>query len=73
MRIDTEILTTGSVARMLNCSPDYVRLLAREGRLPVLRTRLGQRLFILEDVERFAQDRAAKHGKSHDEVSEIPA
>jgi excisionase family DNA binding protein len=72
MQIDTEILTTGDVARRLDCSPDYVRQLVRAGRLPVLLTRSGQRLFFFEDVERLAEDRAAKHGKVQDAVSEIP-
>jgi excisionase family DNA binding protein len=55
-----EILTTGDVAKVLQVSADLVRQLAREGRLPALKTRSGQRLFWLSDVEALVDQRAAK-------------
>lgn len=57
---DAEILTTSDVARMLEVSPDWVRRLARAGHLPALRTRSGQRLFWVADVQRWARQRVAK-------------
>jgi excisionase family DNA binding protein len=50
-----EILTTGDSARRLNLSADRVRQLEREGKLPALKTRSGQRLFKASDVDRLAK------------------
>jgi excisionase family DNA binding protein len=55
-----EFLTTGDVARALGKSADWVRELERQGRLPALKTRSGQRLFMAADVEVFAQQWADK-------------
>jgi excisionase family DNA binding protein len=68
--IAAEFLTTGDVARMLDCSPDYVRQLTRAGRLPASITRSGLRLFAVEDVEQFAQAREAKRSR---ESNGVPA
>ena len=52
-----EILTTDDSARRLNLSADRVRQLEREGKLPALKTRNGQRLFKASDVVTFPQFR----------------
>jgi excisionase family DNA binding protein len=57
------ILTTGDAAKELQVSSDFVRKLAREGRLPALMTRSGQRLFCLDDIEALVRQRAAKQDK----------
>ncbi len=49
-----ELLTTADAARMLNRSVDRVRDYEREGKLPAQKTRSGQRLFKIDDVERLA-------------------
>ncbi len=51
---DERFLTTTDAARVLNRSSDCVRLYERSGKLPAQRTRSGQRLFKLSDVERLA-------------------
>lgn len=57
-------LLTGDVARILEVSPDTVRLWERQGRLPALRTVRGVRLFDRRDVERLATERRAmEHAK----------
>jgi excisionase family DNA binding protein len=55
-----EFLTTLDVAKALDMSVDWVRGLEKQGRLPALRTRGGQRLFKAADVEVFAQQLAEK-------------
>jgi excisionase family DNA binding protein len=50
-----ELLTTSDVARLLNRSVDRVRDYEREGKLPALKTRSGQRLFRAGDVNRLAK------------------
>ena len=60
MRNLGEILTTGDAAKELRVSTDFVRQLARAGRLPALMTRSGQWLFRLQDVEDLMRQRAAK-------------
>jgi excisionase family DNA binding protein len=50
------VLTTSDAARILNRSADRVRDLERSGRLPAIKTRSGQRLFSVKDVERLAQE-----------------
>jgi excisionase family DNA binding protein len=57
-----ELLTTRDVSKLLDVSPEWVRQLERQGRLPALRTRSGQRLFKAVDVDVFAQQRADKQG-----------
>jgi excisionase family DNA binding protein len=52
------LLTPGQAARLLNLSPQRVRQMADEGRLPCDRTPLG-RLFPAEAVEALARERAA--------------
>jgi DNA-binding transcriptional MerR regulator len=51
-----EILTTSDVAKELNRSPDRIRDYARNGTLPSLRARSGQRFFRADDVARFARE-----------------
>lgn len=55
-----EIMTTGDVAKALNCSSELVRLLAKAGRLPCRTTRSGQRIFLRKDVEALARQREAE-------------
>lgn len=59
-RVRDRLLTTGSVARRLNISPDMVRHLERRGELPALKTTSGQRLFQLKDVEKLARARGVR-------------
>jgi excisionase family DNA binding protein len=51
------ILTTTEVARRLACSPDNVRRLEREGKLPAAKTSTGQRLFESDVVDRLVAER----------------
>jgi len=53
-----DLMTTGEAARVLGLSPDMVRLLERDGRLPAQRTTNGLRLFRRGDVEELAAARA---------------
>jgi len=58
MHDDPDDLMTGiDAARILDLSVDMVRLLARDGRLPSLRTIRGVRLYRRGDVERVAEER----------------
>ncbi|MBL8039414.1 MAG: helix-turn-helix domain-containing protein [Nitrospira sp.] len=50
-QIDSQILTTAEVAVVLKRTPDRIRQLAREGTLPFMRTKTGQRIFLARDVE----------------------
>ncbi|WHZ16875.1 MAG: hypothetical protein OJF52_003725 [Nitrospira sp.] len=50
-----ELLTTSDVARALNRSVDSVRDYERNGKLPAQKTRSGQRLFRIADVELLAK------------------
>jgi excisionase family DNA binding protein len=52
------LMTMGEAARVLGLSPDMVRLLERDGRLPAQRTTNGFRLFRRGDVEKLAAERA---------------
>jgi excisionase family DNA binding protein len=53
-----ELLTPSDAARVLGLSSDSVRALADAGKLPMLRTVSGRRLFRRGDVDRLAADRA---------------
>jgi excisionase family DNA binding protein len=53
-----DLLTVGDAAAILGLSPDMVRVLHRQGRLPALRTPGGYRLFKRRDVERLALERS---------------
>jgi excisionase family DNA binding protein len=55
--MESQIMATIDVARRLNCSPDRVRQLEREGKLPAQKMPRGQRVFKAEDVERLAVER----------------
>ncbi len=50
-----QLLTTGDTAKRLGLSPDRVRQLEREGKLPAEKTGRGQRLFRAGDVDHFAR------------------
>ena len=50
-------LLTSEVARILDVSPETVRLWERLGRLPALKTARGVRIFDRRDVERLARER----------------
>lgn len=52
-----DLLTPSDAARVLGLSVDSVRYLADHGRLPVLRTTSGRRLFKRIDVDQLAADR----------------
>jgi excisionase family DNA binding protein len=54
-----ELMTVSDAGRILGLSPDMVRRLADEGRLRLMRTVGGVRLFRRADVERLAEERRA--------------
>ena len=61
--MNQEQLSPGQAARLLGCSTEYVRKLARTGRLPYTMTPLG-RLFPSEAVEELARRRGvAQRGR----------
>ena len=53
----TQILTVSEAARVLGIAPKTARVWADRGRLPVVRTEAGWRLFWRRDVERLAERR----------------
>lgn len=52
-----DLLTPAEVARLLDVTPETVRGWANAGKIPVLRTQTGRRLFERDQVERLAQER----------------
>ena len=52
-----DLISVSEAARMLGRSSDQVRAYADAGRIPVIRTRSGQRLFKASDVERLISQR----------------
>jgi DNA-binding transcriptional MerR regulator len=58
------LLGTTDVALRLGCSAERVRQLEAEGKLTAERTASGQRIFFADDVEQFAQERAAMKATS---------
>jgi excisionase family DNA binding protein len=52
-----QLLSTGDVARRLGVSSEFIRKLARDGKLAAMRTAGGQRIFRGKDVERLAAER----------------
>lgn len=56
-----DLLTPSAVAAFLGCSTHLVRYYAKDGRLPMLRTTNGRRLFKRCDVEVFASKWGALH------------
>ena len=53
-----DYLEPSGAARVVGVSVDYIRKLARSGRLrPALVTEGGRRIFLRKDVERFAAER----------------
>lgn len=56
-------LTTSSVARELESSESYVRREADAGRLPMIRTVTGSRIFRKVDVDDFKRRRGVKAQK----------
>jgi excisionase family DNA binding protein len=57
---ELDLLSVGDAAAILGLSPDMVRVLHRQGRLPALRTPGGMRLFLRTDVEKLAREREAR-------------
>jgi len=53
-------LLTGDVARILDCSSEYVRQLETAGRLHARKTETGVRIFDSEDVDRLMRERAMR-------------
>jgi excisionase family DNA binding protein len=53
----SQLLGTTDAALRLGCSPEWVRRLADEGKLPTERTANGTRIFKASDVERLAAER----------------
>lgn len=60
LRTDDPILTVSEAARRLGLCGQRVRELADEGRLPVIRTYSGLRLFRLSHIEALRRARIAK-------------
>ncbi len=58
--VDLDLLSVGDAAAILGLSPDMVRVLHRQGRLPGFRTPRGLRLFLRADVEKLAREREAR-------------
>lgn len=50
------LVTVGEAARILDRSSDAVRGYADSGKLKSLRTQRGQRLFVMSDVKKLAQE-----------------
>jgi DNA-binding transcriptional MerR regulator len=60
MSLESSPLLVSDVAKILDDSPDYIRHLERTKQLPAEKTPTGVRIFRLDDVERFARDRAQR-------------
>lgn len=56
--MSARLLGTTDAAHRLGCSAERVRQLEREGKLSAERMANGQRVFLIEDVERLAEERA---------------
>jgi excisionase family DNA binding protein len=57
----TDVVSSFEAARILDCSSDNVRRLAREGRLKAVITTGAGRLFSRQDVEKMAAERRQRH------------
>jgi excisionase family DNA binding protein len=73
-----DLLTVGDASRVLDLTPRYIQDLADKGRLPVLRTARGLRLFKRADVEQLAAERTARaerdsHKEGHAAATEAGA
>jgi len=55
----SKFLSTGEVAKILDCSAEWVRICANSGDLPAIKTSRGMRLFREKDVERLLEKRNA--------------
>ena len=53
----SDLIQTGTAARIIGISPTAVQLLERMGKLPALRIDRGVRLFRRADVEQYARER----------------
>jgi DNA-binding transcriptional MerR regulator len=58
-----EFVSTFEAARILDVSPDAVRLMARSGRLEAAITTRAGRLFRRQDCERLAVERQERTGR----------
>ena len=56
-----ELLLTSQAAKKLGISPQGVRLLEREGKLPAVKTAGGVRIFTSNDVDQLAKQRTEKN------------
>ncbi len=59
MLTNNEYVSTGDAARILDCGPDYVRALVRQGRLTPAVTTSAGKILLRTDVERLAAERRA--------------
>lgn len=55
-----DVLSTADAARLLGVVPATVRHMEKQGQIPALRTEGGVRIFLRDDVERIAEERAAR-------------
>jgi excisionase family DNA binding protein len=55
-----DILSTNDASKLLNLTPEAVRLLERKGKLPAVRTPGGIRIFSRLDVEKLVAERAQR-------------
>lgn len=63
-----KLLSTSDVSKILGLTPDSVRYHERQGHLPAQRTLSGQRIFRLDDVQKFLYARGvAKCERAHSE------
>lgn len=60
MTSDKQYVTVGPASKILNCSPEWCRQLAKKGDLEAVRTETGIHLFDKQQVERFAIERSKK-------------
>jgi excisionase family DNA binding protein len=55
-----EFLVTAEAARYLGLVPETIRKLSQAGKIPALRLGNGQRLYRRSDLDRYAEERAAR-------------
>lgn len=57
------LVSSGEAARLLKCSPGWVRYLVDTGRLAAKRGAMGIRLIERAAVEKLARERRGRHGQ----------
>jgi len=65
----TDVVSSLEAARILECSPDNIRRLAREGRLRAVVSTSAGRLFARRDVEDLAQQRRQQREDTPEEAT----